>query len=201
MSPLLTIIAAVLFVFFLKGAVSNAVSGWKSWVRKERHPSPPLLPLVPGAAGCVALSIFPLYPLVDWRWLPLVLDPGSLPALCVANAVAMREWWAEWGSINPFIKPRELGHEEPSDFRLVARLYLNGQVRLVKTNLNLVTYTDWLTESHSGTWAEADDRLVFKLGPYEIAYRRDSPTRYIWLESSQPNPFEKTDLERIEHRS
>lgn len=81
------ILALLLFTGFVRGAWHNALHVWNRVVRKAPFPSPLLLPLVPGAMGAVACLVFPLYPLIPWRRVPLFLDVGCLPALVVFAAL------------------------------------------------------------------------------------------------------------------
>lgn len=198
---LLTLVALALFVGFIMGAWRNALHLWESYIKKEEFPSGAILPLVPGAMGTVAFAIFPLYPLFEWRWFPLFLDLTCIPSACVMGVVETRKWWMEWRLTGPFVKFRELRHEEPLDFNMVAKLYQNGQVRLLITNTDPRPYwkskRHFISLSHGGTWIEEGDRLIFKLATLEIRYQRVDASHYVWKESNRANDFDGIDLEAV----
>ena len=63
---------------FLFLAAINAAVVWRGLIKKEKTGS--WVPLVGGLFGAVGTANIPVESLQEWWWVPLVVDPGSIPA-------------------------------------------------------------------------------------------------------------------------
>jgi len=71
------IIAAVLFVFFLGTAFTNAWTIFRFYLRGEKGSS---LPIFGGLAGVFSVLIAPIGQAWHWCWVPLIFDFWTLPS-------------------------------------------------------------------------------------------------------------------------
>jgi len=193
MKILLTTVSILLFFGFVFGAVFNA----KSWIKRgrgEQYPS--IVPLFAGIMGCVALILFPVYPLAKISWLPLILDVGCAPYFFGVTTYLIHDWWIT----NPRHKIKEL-HNCSSSFKLEVTLFRTGQVRLLKTNLvpcpSVITEPHWRSIGNGGTWKEEHDKLVLETHHGKLTYQKINPNKYIWVSSDKPTAFDDIDLEQI----
>jgi hypothetical protein len=78
-------IGSMLLLTSLYLSILNATVFYQLYIQKRSAPS--WIPLLGGALGVFALILIPLKIANKLAWLPLVLDPGSLPGLLLTLVV------------------------------------------------------------------------------------------------------------------
>ncbi len=175
-------LAVVFIVLWFLFVVLNALSCYRTHIRKHFRSS---IPLVGGLFGVVGFYQIPA--LSKWCWVALLLDYGSVEFFLVLPRVAKELW--QTSRINLI---REFaGRSGAKEVKI--RLYKAG-VLIIKHQFSRArNEPGLLTSSAIGTWSKEDRGFTLTLGGDSIRLR---PTGEIWkVNRSFAHYPEGSDLE------
>lgn len=202
MSVVRGFLAVVLGAVCLIGTVGNMVVSWRLVVRKreEETRTPSILPLVAGVSGALAVLLWPYRALLPFVWVPLLLDPGTLPYVVFGTVAMLREQWT--AQSETYLEAFRSVDAEGTTINLT--LYPKGRFVAVKA------IPPRTRISTGGRWRSAEEMLLLELGGVEIAFKAvpessrkdkrvgDVRSEYTWESSSSPTILDGITLTRHE---